>query len=204
MFSERWLSSETGSCAVPAFKSRSDASVDTAGNVICTSRAFSSSSLLSQTVSTDSWRLGFFFFCVAPISESVPRKLSAVRGQGSNFFPALLVISQIAVSLLRLLFDRELLLSPACSPRLVCVEVTGGQCCWVTIVSEYVGISLYAWFPYFYDKGLHPLLWVGLRAARAKITVGRIPNCLNYCVMSVVYTHFTNMPAVHILQPGDT
>lgn len=130
MFSERWLSSETGSCAVPAFKSRSDASVDTIGNVICTSHAVSSSSLLSQTVSMGSWRVGFFFY-VTPISASVPRKLSAGRGQGSNFFPVLLVISQMAVSSLRLLFDGKLLLSPACSPRLVCVGVSGGRCCWV-------------------------------------------------------------------------
>ena len=169
--------------------------------MICTSRAFSSSSLLSQTVSTDSWRLGFFF-CVTPISASVPRKSSAGRGQGSNFFPVLLVISQMAVSFLRLLFDGKLLLSPARSPRLVCVGVSGGQCCWVTIVSEYFGISLYVSFPYFYDKGLHPLLWAGLRAACGKITVSRIPNCLNYCVMSVVYTQFTNVPTVHISQPG--
>jgi hypothetical protein len=60
----------------------------------------------------------------------------------------------------------------------------------------------YTIIPLFFDKGLHPLLWAGLRAARGKITVSRIPNCLNYCVMSIVYTQFTNVPTVHILQAG--
>jgi len=31
---------------------------------------------------------------------------------------------------------------------------------------------------HFYDKGPHPLLWAGPRAARGKITVGGRPNCL--------------------------
>ena len=59
--------------------------------------------------------------------------------------------------------------------------VSGGQRCWVTFVSEYVVISLYVSFPYFYGKGLHPLLWAGLRVA----TISGVPNCLNYCVILV-------------------
>lgn len=144
----------------------------------------------------------FVCVCVTRISASLPRKLSAGRGQGSSFFPVLLVISQMAVSLLSLLLDGILLLSAACSPRLVCVGVSGGQCCWVMIVSEYVGISLYVSFPYFCDKGLHPLLWAGLRTARGKITVSGVPPRLYYFGMFIVYTTFTDVPVVHILQPG--
>ena len=65
---------------------------------------------------------------------------------------------------------------------LFCVEVSGGQRCWVTFVSEYVVISLYVSFPCFYDKGLHPLLWAGLRTAM----VSGVPKCLNYCVILVI------------------
>jgi hypothetical protein len=41
-----------------------------------------------------------------------------------------------------------------------------------------------------YGKRHHPLLWVGLRAARGHITRG-VPKCLNYCKICLMYTHFT-------------
>jgi len=40
----------------------------------------------------------------------------------------------------------------------------------------------------FYAKGPLPFLWAGSQAAHAKITVGGILNCLNYCVISIVCT----------------
>ena len=44
-----------------------------------------------------------------------------------------------------------------------------------------------------YGKGPHPLLWVGSRPARGKITVSGTSNLLNYCVICTVYTQFTNV-----------
>jgi hypothetical protein len=49
----------------------------------------------------------------------------------------------------------------------------------------------------FYGKGPHPLLWDGSRAALGKTTVSGIPNCLNYCVIFIVYTWFTNVVTDH-------
>ena len=43
--------------------------------------------------------------------------------------------------------------------------------------------------------GMRPcvLLWAHLWAACGKITVIGIPNCLNYCVIFVVYTQFQSV-----------
>ena len=41
----------------------------------------------------------------------------------------------------------------------------------------------------FYGKEPHPLFSAGSRAVRRKITSG-IPNCLNYCAISIVYKQF--------------
>ena len=56
----------------------------------------------------------------------------------------------------------------------------------------------------FYGTGPNPLLWAGSWAARGKITVSVIPNCLNYCEIFIVYTIFTNVAAGRIIQPGGT
>jgi len=39
-----------------------------------------------------------------------------------------------------------------------------------------------------YDKGPLPVMCAGSRAARGKITVAGIPDCLNYCAIFIVYT----------------
>ena len=45
-------------------------------------------------------------------------------------------------------------------------------------------------------KGPHPLLWAGSRAARGKITISGIHNCLKYCAICfMIYTQFTNLGA---------
>jgi len=113
-----------------------------------------------------------------PLVHQCPESCLQVGVKVPTIFPVLLVTSQMAVSLLRLLFGGKLLPSPSCSPTLFSVGVSGGQRCWVTFVSEYVVISLYVSFPYFYEKGL----WDGLRAA----TLSGVPNCLNYCVILVI------------------
>ena len=46
-----------------------------------------------------------------------------------------------------------------------------------------------------YGKGPHLLLWAGSRAARGGGTVSVTPNRLNYCVMCIVYTEFTDVAA---------
>lgn len=53
----------------------------------------------------------------------------------------------------------------------------------------------------FHDKEPRQLLCAGSRAARAKITSG-VPNCLNYCVILIVYARFANMEAGRLIQPG--
>jgi hypothetical protein len=58
------------------------------------------------------------------------------------------------------------------------------------------------WFPTFYGKGPHLLLWAGPRAACKKITVNSIPNRLTYCVIFILYTWFTNVVAGRTIQPG--
>ena len=39
----------------------------------------------------------------------------------------------------------------------------------------------------YYGKGPHVLLWAGSGAALGKITISGIHNCLNYCVIFIVY-----------------
>jgi hypothetical protein len=41
-----------------------------------------------------------------------------------------------------------------------------------------------------------------LRAARGQITVSGLPKRLNYCIIFIVHTQFTNMAAVRIIQAG--
>ena len=54
----------------------------------------------------------------------------------------------------------------------------------------------------FCGKGLHRLVWLSARAAHVQIAVSGVPNRLNYCVTFIIYTEFTNMAAVRIIQPG--
>jgi hypothetical protein len=53
-----------------------------------------------------------------------------------------------------------------------------------------------------YGKGSCKLLWAHLQAAYRKITVSGIPNCLNYCVIFVVFTQFTSVAVGRTIQPG--
>jgi len=55
----------------------------------------------------------------------------------------------------------------------------------------------------FYGIGTHPLLWAGSRAARGKITVIGISNRLNYSVIFVLCTRFTNLTTGHGLNTHD-
>jgi hypothetical protein len=55
----------------------------------------------------------------------------------------------------------------------------------------------------FYGKGPQPLLWVGSRAGREKITISGIHNCLNYREIFILHTQLTNMAAGRIIQPGE-
>jgi hypothetical protein len=55
---------------------------------------------------------------------------------------------------------------------------------------------------HFYGKGPHPLLWAGSRAESVKITISGITNRLNYCVIFVLYTQFTNAAAGCTIQSG--
>lgn len=41
----------------------------------------------------------------------------------------------------------------------------------------------------------YTLLWAGSRCARGKVTVRGIANSLNYCVICIVCTQFTNVAA---------
>ena len=43
------------------------------------------------------------------------------------------------------------------------------------------------------DRGPHPLLWIAWPAVRVIITASGIPN-LNYWVIFVVYSQFTDVP----------
>jgi len=52
-----------------------------------------------------------------------------------------------------------------------------------------------------YGERPHLLLWVEMQAAHGKVTVSGIPNPLNFCVSFMVYTLFTNVSVVHIIQP---
>lgn len=53
----------------------------------------------------------------------------------------------------------------------------------------------------FHRKGPH-LLWAGYGAARGKITVSVTRNRLNYFVIFIVNTQFTNVTAGRKIQPG--
>jgi hypothetical protein len=53
-----------------------------------------------------------------------------------------------------------------------------------------------------YSKGPLPLLWAGSRAACGNITISGIRNLLNYCVIFIVYTQFTNASPGRIIQSG--
>jgi hypothetical protein len=59
-----------------------------------------------------------------------------------------------------------------------------------------------AWVSNFYVKGLHRFLWAGSWAACGKITASRIPNCLNYCEIVIIYTGLTNVATDRIVQLG--
>jgi hypothetical protein len=54
----------------------------------------------------------------------------------------------------------------------------------------------------FHGKGPHLLLWSGPQAARGKVTVRGTPNCLNYWVIFLVRTQFTNVAVDLIIQTG--
>jgi hypothetical protein len=47
----------------------------------------------------------------------------------------------------------------------------------------------------FNGEGPCLLLWAGLQSVCGKITVGGIPNYLNYSVISLVYTQYANVVA---------
>jgi hypothetical protein len=53
-----------------------------------------------------------------------------------------------------------------------------------------------------YGKGQQLLFWAGSQATWRKITLSGIPNHLNYCVIFIVHTSFTNVATGHIIQPG--
>jgi hypothetical protein len=42
-------------------------------------------------------------------------------------------------------------------------------------------------------RGPYLLLWASSRSARGKIIASGIPNLLNYCVIYMMYTQFTNV-----------
>jgi len=54
----------------------------------------------------------------------------------------------------------------------------------------------------FNDNGPHLLLWAVSRAAGAKVTASGVPNRLIYCVIFILWTHFTNVAAGRVIQPG--
>lgn len=47
----------------------------------------------------------------------------------------------------------------------------------------------------FRGKGPHPLLWADSQAARGNITISRITNRVNYCVIFIAHTLFINVAA---------
>jgi len=73
------------------------------------------------------------------------------------------------------------------SPVLICQanlhlqQVTLGHGCPTTYGTLGHGCST------IYGKGPHVLSWAASRAACGKMAVTGIPNCLNYCVIFVVY-----------------
>jgi hypothetical protein len=55
----------------------------------------------------------------------------------------------------------------------------------------------------FNGKGPHPLLWIGSRAEREKLTISGMTNCLHYCVGFMLYAQFTNLAADRRLETHD-
>ena len=55
----------------------------------------------------------------------------------------------------------------------------------------------------FNGKGPHPLLWVGSRVEREKLTKSGITNRLHYCVAFMLYAQFTNLAAGRRLETHD-
>jgi hypothetical protein len=53
-----------------------------------------------------------------------------------------------------------------------------------------------------YAKGSILSLWAGLQVSCGKITVSDLPNCMNYCVIFIVYTEYTNVAVGHIIKAG--
>lgn len=54
-----------------------------------------------------------------------------------------------------------------------------------------------------FGKRSHTLLRAGPGAACGKITITYIPNRLNYCAISILFTLFKNVAAGRIIQPGE-
>jgi len=52
----------------------------------------------------------------------------------------------------------------------------------------------------FYGTRLQTLWWPGSQATHGKISVSDILNCLNYCVIFIVCTWFTNMATGYIIK----
>jgi hypothetical protein len=52
------------------------------------------------------------------------------------------------------------------------------------------------------SKRPHLLMWADSQAARGKITISGISNCLNYCEIFIVYTQFTNVSTGRVIQSG--
>lgn len=61
---------------------------------------------------------------------------------------------------------------------------------------------LFIMLPTFHGKRSHPLLWTYSRTTGRKITISGIINCVNYCVIFVVHTEFTDVAADRVVQPG--
>ena len=56
---------------------------------------------------------------------------------------------------------------------------------------------------YFYDKVTLPLMCGGSWVGRGKITVSGIPDCLNYCVIIIIYIIY-NVAMGRMVQPGES
>jgi hypothetical protein len=54
----------------------------------------------------------------------------------------------------------------------------------------------------FYDKGPQALLCAASQAARGKITVHSMNNCLSYREIFIIYAHFTDVTGGHLIQAG--
>jgi hypothetical protein len=67
---------------------------------------------------------------------------------------------------------------------------------------QYIARILRACLQTFHGKEPHWLLQAGSRATRGQITVSGLPNHLNYCVIFIVHTQFTNTAAGRIIEAG--